>query len=62
MFDNISNLNENENVLENLRIINNVLIDVCKSQKDTIKRTDRIMCIMIVSLSIVICTMLFCIF
>lgn len=62
MFDNISKINENEKAIENVKVINNVLIDVCKSQKDTMKRTNRIMCIIVVTLSVIICTMFCCVF
>lgn len=62
MLDNTIKNKEIEAALENSQAINEVLTDVCKSQRDTIKRMNRIMCIIIVSLSLIICTMIYCFF
>lgn len=46
--------------LENSQNINALLIDVCKSQKETIGKMNRIICIMIMCFSLVFASMIIC--
>lgn len=46
--------------LENSQNMNALLIDVCKSQKETIGKINRIICIMIMCFSLVFVSMIVC--